>query len=198
MILKDFKMSFRAWEDIACTAPCSMYSVLYDNGYIPDPFYGTNELELRHLSEDDCDFYTVFSLCEEEVSKAHNELVYYGLDTICDIKLNGVQLARVIRADGGHGVGGDQGTLHEVDTTVKLQNVIKLRVDAEDVAENIGIEFSLILDVVYGVNGLNGCEILEVGVLGFQENDSECRLPIVGVQDIDSLTRLFDEFDDGS
>ena len=96
MILKDFKMSFRAWEDIACTAPCSMYSVLYENGYIPDPFYGTNELELRHLSEDDCDFYTVFSLSEEEVSKAHNELVFYGLDTICDIKLNGVQLARVM------------------------------------------------------------------------------------------------------
>ena len=96
MILQNWKMTFRAWHDIACTAPCSMYSVLYENGYIPDPFYATNELELRHLSEDDCDFYTSFSLSEQELSRDYHELVFYGLDTICDITLNGTRLAHVM------------------------------------------------------------------------------------------------------
>ena len=88
-------MSFQDKKDIACTAPCSMYSVLLENGFIPDPFYGTNELELRHLSEDDCDFYTEFNLTEGDLARAHRELVFFGVDTICEITLNGKLLANV-------------------------------------------------------------------------------------------------------
>ncbi len=96
MILNEWKMTYCDKKDVRCTAPCSMYGVLLENGYIPDPFYGTNELELRHLSENDCDFYTEFSLTEKELAKAHKELVFYGLDTICDITLNGERLDRVM------------------------------------------------------------------------------------------------------
>lgn len=95
-----------------------MYSVLYENGYIPDPFYGTNELDLTHLSEDDCDFYTVFHLCEEELQKEYKELVFYGLDTICDITLNGTYLDHVMNMhrtyvyDVAHLLKAGENTLH--------------------------------------------------------------------------------------
>ena len=89
-------MSFLDKKEIPCTAPCSMYSVLLENGYIPDPFYGTNELELRHLSRHDCDFSCEFEVDEKEYKKQYHTLTFHGLDTICDIVLNGSPLASVM------------------------------------------------------------------------------------------------------
>ena len=96
MIIKDWKMSFRDYKDLECKAPASLYSVLLEKGLIPDPFYGTHELELRHLSEDDCDFYTEFTVSGDELKKEHCELFFAGLDTICEISLNGKVLDKVM------------------------------------------------------------------------------------------------------
>ena len=89
MILRNWKMDFGAHTSLDCVAPCDMYSVLESHGIISDPYYGTNETELTELSSKDAVFYTEFSLDEATLSKERIELVFYGLDTICDIFFNG-------------------------------------------------------------------------------------------------------------
>ena len=119
MILNRWKMTFLDKKEIPATAPCSMYSVLLENGYIPDPFYGTNELELRHLSEHDCDFVTTFSVSAEEMSKDYHELTFYGLDTICEITLNGEVLDSVMNMHRTY-VYEVSGRIHEGENTLSL------------------------------------------------------------------------------
>ena len=66
-----------------------MYSVLYEHKIIDDPFYGLNERDYMHLSEKDCKFACEFETTEDMLSKEHLELTFLGLDTLCDIRLNG-------------------------------------------------------------------------------------------------------------
>jgi hypothetical protein len=51
MIIKNWKMDFMEHRGLSCSAPCDMYSVLFEHGIINDPYYGTNEDELTKLSE---------------------------------------------------------------------------------------------------------------------------------------------------
>ena len=70
--------------------PGSVYSTLLNNGKMEDPFWRDNELEALGLMEHDFAFTRVFDLelpdCKQFV------LVCEGLDTICDIELNGLFL----------------------------------------------------------------------------------------------------------
>lgn len=88
MLINNWKMKFLAYEPLDCTAPCSMYSVLLEHKKIEDPFYGTNEQEATKLSEEDCCFYTSFEVSEDDYRKENMELIFYGLDTLCEIYLN--------------------------------------------------------------------------------------------------------------
>ena len=89
MIISNWKMDFGAHKGLDCVAPCDMYSVLLSHSLIDDPYYGTNEEKVTALSRQDCTFYTEFSLSEAELSREKIELIFHGLDTICDIFLNG-------------------------------------------------------------------------------------------------------------
>ncbi len=93
MQIKNWKMNFKEHRDLDCTAPCSMYSVLLEKGLIEDPFYGMNEEKLTALSDNECEFYTEFELTEEVLNKKYVELVFLGLDTLCDIYFNDIFLA---------------------------------------------------------------------------------------------------------
>ncbi len=93
MIIKNWKMNFLEHKGLDCVAPCSMYSVLWEKGLIKDPFYGMNERELAALSDHECEFVSEFELTEEALNKKYVELVFLGLDTICDIYLNDEFLA---------------------------------------------------------------------------------------------------------
>ncbi len=95
MKIQNWTFHYPDFEPLACEAPCTMYSVLYDHGKIPDPHYGLNERELQYLAEKDCTFEARFTLSPEALAKEHTELVFYGLDTICHIYLNGQLLERV-------------------------------------------------------------------------------------------------------
>lgn len=88
MIIKNWKMKFLDYPVLDCTAPCSMYSVLYENKLIDDPFYGLNEQTYKHLSDNDCTFMSTFELTDDTPKKKHIELLFYGLDTLCDIYVN--------------------------------------------------------------------------------------------------------------
>lgn len=95
MILSDWKMTYEEHRGLCCKAPCSMYSVLYDHKLIEDPFYGLNERSYMHLAEKDCKFFCEFHVTEDMLSKEFLELTFLGLDTICEITLNGSTLGNV-------------------------------------------------------------------------------------------------------
>ena len=95
MNIQDWTLYYDNLGPLSCQAPCTMYSVLYDHGKIPDPFYGTNERELQYLAEKDCVFESVFSAPPALFTREHIELVFHGLDTICHIYLNGTLLGKV-------------------------------------------------------------------------------------------------------
>lgn len=93
MRIENFTLTHPDFPAVNCTAPCSMYSVLFENNLIPDPFDGLNELELTGLSDKGCRFEATFTVPEEQLRHAHQRLVFEGLDTICTIYLNGSLLA---------------------------------------------------------------------------------------------------------
>ncbi len=72
-----------------CKAPATMYSVLLENGVIEDPYVGLNARKAEKLAEDDCRFQTVISVDESLIKSENIFLCFDGLDTLCDIYLNG-------------------------------------------------------------------------------------------------------------
>ena len=95
MRISDWTFTYPGYEPLPCQAPCTMLSVLYDHGKIPDPFYGLNEQALKPLSEQDCAFTAVFPVEETLLRREYVELTFYGLDTLCRITLNGQLLDSV-------------------------------------------------------------------------------------------------------
>lgn len=95
MEIKNWKMDIGAHVGLECQSPADMYSVLENHGIISDPYYGVNETSLFDFSRMDCRFYTSFELSEDELAREHIVLSFYGLDTICDIYLNGERLDSV-------------------------------------------------------------------------------------------------------
>lgn len=89
MFLKNWKMNYREYEELECTAPCSMYSVLLEHSLIPDPFYGMNDWLLREYSAYGCSFTCEFELDDNTLSRDYIVLRFNGLDTLCTIILNG-------------------------------------------------------------------------------------------------------------
>ena len=79
-------------ESYACEAPCSLYSVLMDYKKIAHPYEGLNEKAATVLSEKDCEMTATFVLPPEMLSKKHIDLAFYGLDTLCDVYVNGTHV----------------------------------------------------------------------------------------------------------
>lgn len=96
MFLTNWTMTYDRHKKLSCTAPCTMYSVLLDHKIIDDPFYGLNEREYMHLSDKDCSFECEFEVGQETLAKEYLELTFLGIDTICEITLNGVLLDNTV------------------------------------------------------------------------------------------------------
>ena len=95
MNIRNWTFYYPGFEPLSCTAPCTMLSVLYENGKIPDPHYGLNERELQYLADKDCSFEAKFTVDDDTTARDFHELVFHGLDTICQIYLNGVLVEKV-------------------------------------------------------------------------------------------------------
>lgn len=98
------------------TIPGSVYSFLINSGLVPDPYYRDNEKFFFELSEHEYSFERSFML---EKSRKPYLLVCEGLDTLCDIYING---AHVAYTDNMH-------VTYEFDVTDKLimgENTIKI------------------------------------------------------------------------
>jgi len=74
-------------EKLQVNVPGSVYSALLDAGKMPDPFWRDNELEALKLMDYDFVFTRTFDLEDNESKEIL--LICEGLDTICDINLNG-------------------------------------------------------------------------------------------------------------
>ena len=70
--------------------PGSVYSFLLEKELMPDPYYRTNELDALNLLENDFDFSRTFDF---EKTDAPVLLHCDGLDTLCDIYINGKHIA---------------------------------------------------------------------------------------------------------
>ena len=72
------------------TVPGSVYSFLLDNKLMDDPFYRMNELEAHALMDNDFEFSRTFDFTPTgDTVLLHCE----GLDTLCDIYINGEYVA---------------------------------------------------------------------------------------------------------
>ena len=85
-----------AGEDgwIPAAVPGSVYTDLLAAGRMEDPFDRDNEYAAFDLMEKDYVYEKHFSLTQEEKSAPSLDLVFFGLDTIADVSLNGRLLFR--------------------------------------------------------------------------------------------------------
>ncbi|MCK5454892.1 MAG: hypothetical protein KAJ16_11045, partial [Calditrichia bacterium] len=76
-------------QGISATIPGTVHTDFLTAGLIPDPFFGANEKKLAWIHESDWIYETIFDRPPEFRSKTPIYLVCEGLDTVCDIQLNG-------------------------------------------------------------------------------------------------------------
>ena len=82
-------MDYRQHTRLACTAPCSMYSVLFEHKIIGDPSVGEYAADLASYSAYGCTFTAQFEVTPLMLSMKNVILRFYGLDTLCRIVVNG-------------------------------------------------------------------------------------------------------------
>lgn len=75
------------------TIPGCNYLDLQSSGVIPDPFMDDNEMQVQEVSQIDCKYSKIFKAGKELLKNDHIELVAKGLDTICNVSLNGEKIA---------------------------------------------------------------------------------------------------------
>ncbi|HEY8995543.1 MAG TPA: glycoside hydrolase family 2 protein [Lacunisphaera sp.] len=76
------------------TVPGCVHTDLRRHRLIPDPFWGTNELELQWIEERDWEYRATFTVSAALLAEEIVELVADGLDTVATVRLNGRLVAR--------------------------------------------------------------------------------------------------------
>lgn len=80
-----------AW--LPAQVPGSVYGDLLRGGLIPDPFFGRNEADVLRLSDFDYEYRRTFSVSRETLlAYGKITLRFGGLDTLCDVFLNGERI----------------------------------------------------------------------------------------------------------
>ncbi len=74
---------------LKATVPGCVHTDLLDNKIIEDPFFGTNEKKLQWIDKKDWEYETVFLLDKATLAKQQLDLVFEGLDTYAEVRLNG-------------------------------------------------------------------------------------------------------------
>lgn len=77
------------------TVPGSAMDTWYREGLLPDPYYRTNERIWKEFFYNDFDIRGTFTVTKEELKEEQLLLIFYGVDTLADIFLNGVKLGHI-------------------------------------------------------------------------------------------------------
>lgn len=86
-------------EGIACTLPCTLYSVLLSNGIIDDPLYGTNIEKVTEGIPELCTYYTDVDLSVSEATAKHVYLRLRGVLAKAEVFFNGRSYGTVAAHD---------------------------------------------------------------------------------------------------
>ena len=89
---KFFEPKSKRW--LPATVPGCVHLDLRSHGLIPDPFWGSNELDLQWIEHVDWKYRTEFSVSNEMLSSGQIDLVADGLDTLATVLINGREIAR--------------------------------------------------------------------------------------------------------
>ena len=98
--------------------PGTVHTDLINNGIIEDPFYRDNEKHIQWIDKADWEYELRFQVDEQLAGQKHKQLVFQGLDTWCDITLNGQPLLstnnmfRTWKADVSGLLSGKENILH--------------------------------------------------------------------------------------
>jgi len=84
---------------LSATVPGTVHLDLMDHDLMPDPFIGTNEVNIKSFENKDWEYQTTFSLASDLMKKEQVELIFEGLDTYADVFLND---SLIIEADNMH------------------------------------------------------------------------------------------------
>lgn len=79
------------WLD--ASVPGTVHTDLMEHGFIPDPFFRTNEQEVQWVDKVNWEYETVFSPDRAVLESSNQQFIFYGLDTYADISLNGEPIA---------------------------------------------------------------------------------------------------------
>ena len=79
------------WRD--AVVPGCVHRDLRRHGVIPDPFFGTNELDLQWIEQRDWEYRANFNVSAALLNEEIVELVCDGLDTLSTVYLNGKKVA---------------------------------------------------------------------------------------------------------
>src|SRR6266542_697548 len=83
-------VSEKTWRP--ATVPGCVHTDLRRAGKIPDPFWGTNELDLQWIEERDWEYRATFTVPMTLLAEEFVELVADGLDTVATVFLNGTEI----------------------------------------------------------------------------------------------------------
>lgn len=92
--IKDIDEAKEKFQCIKATVPGDVYLDLLNAGLIEDPFFGKNYLSLRKYEFYEWWYEKEFEIDEESLDKKF-KLIFYGIDTIATIWLNGRLLGKV-------------------------------------------------------------------------------------------------------
>jgi beta-mannosidase len=81
------KVSDTVWH--AAKVPGTVHTDLYRNGLIPNPFYGINESKLQWIGKENWVYRTRFDIPDKIFKEKHISLIFNGLDTYAEVRLNG-------------------------------------------------------------------------------------------------------------
>lgn len=87
---KDWKfrqLNLGEWKQ--ATVPGTVHTDLMEHGIIEDPFYRANESMVQWVDKVNWEYQTIFLASEQLIGQRHQELVFHGLDTWCEVYLNG-------------------------------------------------------------------------------------------------------------
>lgn len=93
-LIQNWSVTVEPYGTFSTTLPASVYTVLLQEGKIPDPFYGLNEFSVREISRKDSVFFTSFDLTEDELNREHLILRFDCIDTIATVLVNGVKVGQ--------------------------------------------------------------------------------------------------------
>lgn len=80
-----------AW--LPATVPGTVHTDLMENKKIEDPFYRNNEEKTQWVDKVNWEYAVTFDATDSLYNKQNQQLIFYGLDTWCDIFLNGEKIA---------------------------------------------------------------------------------------------------------